>query len=44
MKQRANGDILKYDPKTNTFGVMDSQGNPRIMFKPKEGAKYWENQ
>ena len=35
VKQRANGDILKYDPKTNTFGVMDSLGNPRTMFKPK---------
>ena len=24
MKTRANGDILKYHPETNTFGVMDA--------------------
>lgn len=27
----SNGDILKYNSKTNTFGVMDSQGNPTNM-------------
>lgn len=32
VKSRPNGDILKYDPKTNTFGVMDKNGNPRTIF------------
>lgn len=36
VKSRPNGDILKYDSKTNTFGVMDKNGNPRTMFKPKK--------
>lgn len=43
-KVRANGDILKYHPKTNRFAVMNSQGIPRTMFKPKDGMKYWQKQ
>jgi hypothetical protein len=41
MKTRANGDILKYHPGTNTFGVMDATGVPRTMFRPTDGMKYW---
>ena len=43
-KVRANGDILKYNPSTNTFGVMDASGSPRTMFKPNDGMKYWLKQ
>jgi RHS repeat-associated protein len=31
---RTNGDIVRYDPATNIFGVMDSTGAPRTFFKP----------
>jgi filamentous hemagglutinin len=44
MKTRANGDILKYHPGTNTFGVMDASGVPRTMFRPTDGMKYWLEQ
>lgn len=40
-KIRANGDVLRYNSSTNTFGVMDSNGNPKTFFRPKEGIDYW---
>ncbi|MDP8916324.1 MAG: hypothetical protein M3M95_03805 [Pseudomonadota bacterium] len=40
----SNGDKLVYDPKTNTFAVATRDGAPRTMFKPDEGAEYWERQ
>jgi len=40
----SNGDRLVYDPKTNTFAVATRDGAPRTMFKPDEGAEYWERQ
>jgi filamentous hemagglutinin len=43
-KVRANGDILRYDPSTNIFGVMDQFGSPRTMFKPTDGIDYWKAQ
>jgi pyocin large subunit-like protein len=42
--QRPNGDVLLYDEKTNTFAVMSREGAPRTMFKPRNGASYWEAQ
>jgi len=42
--QRSNGDRLLYDPKTNTFAVVTSTGAPRTMFKPRDGAAYWQQQ
>ena len=39
-KVRPNGDILRYDPATNIFGVMDQFGSPRTMFKPTDGINY----
>ena len=33
-RTRANGDIVRYDPRTNTFGAMDASGAPRTFFKP----------
>lgn len=39
---RANGDRLIYDPASNVFAVATREGAPRTMFKPDEGAAYWE--
>jgi len=40
---RKNGDIMRYHPGTNTFGVLHANGQPRTMFKPKD-PRYWELQ
>lgn len=42
--KRANGDLLIYDPKDNVFAVVSRDGAPRTMFKPDEGAAYWDEQ
>ena len=44
VKIRVNGDILKYNPGTNTFGVMDVNGVPRTLFRPNGGMEYWLKQ
>lgn len=44
VKKRANGDILKYHPGTNTFGAMNGAGVPKTMFKPNDGITYWLKQ
>ena len=41
---RANGDRLYYDPRSNIFLAADRQGEPRTMFKPREGRAYWTQQ
>jgi pyocin large subunit-like protein len=41
---RANGDVLMYDAKQNVFAVATKDGAPRTMFKPREGAAYWDKQ
>lgn len=41
---RANGDRLIYDPRSNTFAVVSRDGAPRTMFKPRAGAAYWTEQ
>ncbi|HEX6866619.1 MAG TPA: hypothetical protein VF122_05250 [Caulobacteraceae bacterium] len=41
---RDNGDRLIYDPASNTFAVATKDGAPRTMFKPDDGAAYWEKQ
>lgn len=41
---RSNGDALLYDTKNNTFAVVTSAGAPRTMFKPRDGARYWDQQ
>lgn len=41
---RANGDTLFYDARTNVFAVADKAGAPRTMFKPDDGAAYWQEQ
>lgn len=41
---RANGDKLFYSAERNVFAVASKAGAPRTMFKPREGAAYWEEQ
>ena len=33
-KTRGNGDVVRFDPATNAFGVMDKTGAPRTFYKP----------
>ena len=42
--RRRNGDTLFYHAASNTFAVATSDGAPRTMFKPDEGADYWAEQ
>lgn len=44
IKTNARGDILRYDPSTNTFGVLGQDGAPRTMFRPTDGINYWNRQ
>ncbi|MEU7583764.1 hypothetical protein AB0B50_40005 [Streptomyces sp. NPDC041068] len=32
--ERSNGDVLRFNPRTNEFGVKDPSGVPRTYFKP----------
>jgi pyocin large subunit-like protein len=41
---RSNGDKLMYDAKGNIFAVVSREGAPRTMFKPRDGAAYWDQQ
>lgn len=41
---RKNGDTLFYNPKANIFAVANKEGAPRTMFKPDDGAAYWQKQ
>ena len=41
---RKNGDILYYNPQANIFAVASKDGAPRTMFKPDDGAAYWQKQ
>lgn len=43
-KTNSRGDTLRYDPGTNTFGVLGKDGAPRTMFRPKDGMDYWNRQ
>ncbi len=42
--ERKNGDTLLYDRRSNVFAVVSRDGAPRSMFKPRDGADYWEQQ
>ncbi len=33
-RTRANGDVVRFDPATDYFGVMTQNGTPRTFFKP----------
>ncbi len=39
--ERQYGQIM-YDAKSNTFAAATKDGVPRTMFKPDDGAAYWE--
>ena len=41
---RQNGDTLYYNATSNTFAVANKDGAPRTMFKPDDGAAYWQKQ
>ena len=41
---RSNGDRLLYDAHANVFAVVSREGAPRTMFKPRDGAAYWDEQ
>ena len=43
-KTRPNGDVLFYDPATNTFAVRSANGAPRTMLRPTDGIDYWNRQ
>jgi pyocin large subunit-like protein len=43
-KARPNGDVLFFDPATNTFAVRSANGAPRTMFRPTDGIHYWNRQ
>jgi hypothetical protein len=42
--KRNNGDTLFYDPNDNVFAVITKKGAPRTMFRPDNGAAYWNQQ
>ncbi|HVY35153.1 MAG TPA: hypothetical protein VG960_12125 [Caulobacteraceae bacterium] len=42
--KRSNGDTLVYDAKSNVFAVVAKDGAPRTLFKPRDGAAYWDQQ
>jgi len=41
---RANGDILRYNARTNEFAVGAQDGSIRTLFRPKDGRNYWNKQ
>lgn len=41
---RANGDILRYNMRTNEFAVGAADGTIRTLFRPQDGMAYWLNQ
>lgn len=43
-KTRSDGDVLFYQPSTNTFVIKDKNGSIKTMFKPKDKEKYWNAQ
>jgi hypothetical protein len=42
--ERPNGDVLLYQASTNTFAVVSRDGIAKTMFKPRDGAAYWDEQ
>lgn len=43
-KTRANGDILRYNTRTNELAIMTSDGRIRTLFRPRGGIDYWNRQ
>lgn len=42
--EKEDGDYLFYNPKTNEFLVLSTDGYIRTYFKPDDGIEYWERQ
>lgn len=42
--RRRNGDTLFYNARQNIFAVMTRDGAPRTLFRPDDGAAYWQKQ
>jgi pyocin large subunit-like protein len=42
--KRNNGDTLYYSPDYNIFAVVTKKGAPRTLFRPDNGADYWQKQ
>jgi pyocin large subunit-like protein len=40
-KIRADGDILRYNLRTNEFAVGAADGTIRTLFRPEKGMAYW---
>jgi len=38
---RPNGDVLRYNKRTNEFGVRTASDRIRTLFRPKDGYQYW---
>lgn len=41
---RANGDVLRYNVRTNEFAVGTADGFIRTLFRPEKGMEYWLKQ
>jgi hypothetical protein len=41
---RESGEVMIYDPPSNTFAVRTPEGPPATYMRPKNGVKYWETQ
>lgn len=41
---RSNGDVLRYNVRTNEFAVGSSSGVIRTLFRPDDGMDYWLKQ
>ena len=44
IKERPNGDVLRYRISTNEFGVLSSRKVIRTYFRPDSGIRYWNRQ
>lgn len=38
---RESGEVMIYDPPTNTFAVRTPEGPPATFFRPEDGIAYW---
>jgi RHS repeat-associated protein len=41
---RKNGDILRYNRRTNEFAAQTADGRIKTLFRPKDGLNYWLDQ
>jgi len=39
---RKNGDVLRYNARTNEFAVGAADGTIRTLFRPQAGMDYWQ--